>query len=47
MSVSISKYRIGADKVRKEPESLLTVWSNEEMKERSCVGKEKTKLADP
>jgi hypothetical protein len=47
MSVSISKCRMGADKVRKEPEPWHTVWSNEGMEERSYVGKETTKLADP
>jgi hypothetical protein len=45
--VSIFKCTSGADKVRKKPEPLHTVWSNEEMEERSYVEKETTKLADP
>jgi len=41
------KDTVGADKGRKEPEALLTVWSSEEMEERSCVAKRRTPLADP
>jgi len=41
------KDTVGADKARKDLEALLTVWSNEGMEERSCVGEETTKLVNP